>query len=116
MLGSLSGDPMLMRYRDYILHLIEKRAEQLSESLPWKPQDIRDFMQEYGTAPHSAHELFKIACNRFTAIKDEVEGILAHATTSILMIRKIDYAVGWQDNFVCVQVAAIMFLKKEKST
>jgi hypothetical protein len=72
-LRSLSCDPMFMRYRDYILHLIEKRAERLSESPAWNPQDIRDFMQEYETAPHSAHELFKIACNRFTAIKDEVE-------------------------------------------
>ena len=72
-LGSLSGDPMFMRYRDYILHLVEKRAEQLSESPPWNPQDVRDFMQGYETAPHSSHELFKIACNRFTAIKDEVE-------------------------------------------
>ena len=72
-LRSLSGDPMFMRYRDYILHLVEKRAEQLSESPPWNPQDIRDFMQEHETSPHSAYELFKIACKRFTSIKDEVE-------------------------------------------
>gem|GEM_PF-6280212 len=42
--------------------------------------------------------------------------VLAHATTSTLMIRKIDYAAGWQDSFVCVRGIDIMFLKKEKST
>ena len=72
-LRSLSADPLFTQYRDYILHLVEKRAEQLSESPPWNPRDNREFMQEHETSPHSAYELFKIACNRFTSIKDEVE-------------------------------------------
>jgi hypothetical protein len=72
-LRSIADNPLLIRYHDYIFHLIEKRAEQLSESLPWNPKDIRDFMQEHEASPHSAYELFKIACKRFTSIKDEVE-------------------------------------------
>jgi hypothetical protein len=72
-LASIAYNPLFVGHRDYILHLIDKRAEQLSESLPWSPQDIRDFMQEHETSPHSAYELFKIGCKRLTVIKDEVE-------------------------------------------
>jgi hypothetical protein len=66
-------DPIFIIYRDYILHLIEKRSELSSELIPWRPKDIHDFMYEHETSPHSDYELFKIACKRFSSIKDEVE-------------------------------------------
>jgi len=73
LLHDFSEDPIFIHYRDYILHLIDQRVELSSEAIPWQPEDIQEFMQEHETSPHSAYELFKIACKRFSSIKDEVE-------------------------------------------
>ncbi len=72
-LHDFSEDPIFIHYRDYILHLIDQRVELSSEAIPWQPEDIQEFMQEHETSPHSAYELFKIACKRFSSVKDEVE-------------------------------------------
>jgi hypothetical protein len=72
-LRAFAGDRKFARYRDYILHLLEQRTELVAEKTPWQPADIRDFTQRYETAPRSDYDLFKIAQERFIAIKDEVE-------------------------------------------
>jgi hypothetical protein len=60
-------------YRDKILHLLDQRAEATADGPPWVPGDIREFMKEHEVSPRSDHDLFKIACKRFMAIKDDVE-------------------------------------------
>lgn len=72
-LHDFSENPIFIRYRDYILHLIGQRVELSSEAIPWQPEYIQEFMKEHETSPHSTYELFKIACKRFSSIKDNVE-------------------------------------------
>lgn len=60
-------------YRDKILHLLDQRAEETAEGTPWVPGDIREFMKDYEIEPRSDHDLFRIACRRIIAIKDDVE-------------------------------------------
>jgi hypothetical protein len=72
-LRALAENPLFGRYRDWILHLIKRHTEMDAEAPAWRPADIPTFMKEHEIAPRSDHDLFKIACKRFTAIKDEVE-------------------------------------------
>ena len=72
-LQAFAEDPLFGRHRDWILHLIKRHTEMDAEAPVWRPADIPIFMKEHEIAPRSDHDLFKIACKRFTAIKDEVE-------------------------------------------
>jgi len=72
-LKAFADDPSFKRYRDWILHLIDQRRELAAEAPPWRPADVKEFMLNYEISPRSEHDLFGIACNRFVAIKDEVE-------------------------------------------
>jgi len=69
----LASEPILAPHRDWILHLLDKRAEQQSDLPPWEEEDVRVFSQEHETEPKTDCELFKIACRRLTDIKHEVE-------------------------------------------
>lgn len=73
LLQSFATDPMFGKYRDYILHLAEKRAVNFSDAIEWKPKDIQEFMREHECNPHSNYELYKLACKRFVTIKNDVE-------------------------------------------
>lgn len=72
-LRSFAIDLAFSRYRDWILHLIEKRIKNLDDTPPWQPKDVPLFMNEHETEPQSDHQLFKIALKRVVSIKDEVE-------------------------------------------
>ena len=72
-LRELAEDPILARQRDWILHLIDRRAEEQADLPPWNPQDIRSFAKEYETEPKTDYELFRIVCRRLADIKHDVE-------------------------------------------
>jgi len=72
-LRALSALTELASTRDYILHLIDQRAIADADHCPWRPGDIRDFAQEYETAPRTDADLYRIVCNRVTDIKNDVE-------------------------------------------
>jgi hypothetical protein len=72
LLGFLK-EPVLAHLHDYILHQIDRRAEQRADSLPWNPADIRTFAREHEMDPKTDHDLFKIACKRLRDIKHDVE-------------------------------------------
>jgi hypothetical protein len=69
----LAENPLFKTFRDWILNLIDRHAGMDADEAPWQPKDIRIFAQEHETNPRSEHDLFKIACKRFSDIKDEVE-------------------------------------------
>lgn len=59
--------------KDWLLHMFEKRTERLADGLPWREMNIREFASEYEIAPRMDYDLFKIACNRLSDIKREIE-------------------------------------------
>lgn len=65
--------PELSSRKDWILHLLDKRAERLADGRPWRETDIREFAKAYEIAPRTDHELFRIACNRLRDLKREIE-------------------------------------------
>jgi len=66
-------EPALAAHRDYILHLLDQRAERQADSPPWNPEDILAFAKDYETDPKTDRDLFKIACRRLYEIKNAVE-------------------------------------------
>lgn len=72
-LKELSEEPRFARYRPWILRLYTMQAEAEADLKPWHPPDIRSFMAEHETNPHSDHDLFRIALKRLKGIKDGVE-------------------------------------------
>ena len=73
-LCELADEPVFSSQRDWILHLIDKHAEQHADLLPWTATDIRSFAAEFETEPKTDRELFQIVCRRLTDIKHDVEG------------------------------------------
>ena len=72
-LCELADEPVFSSQRDWILHLIDKHAEQHADLLPWTATDIRSFAAEFETEPKTDRELFQIVCRRLTDIKHDVE-------------------------------------------
>ncbi len=72
-LNEFLQEPALASYRDYILHLIDQRAERQADLPPWSPVDIRIFAEEYEIDPKTDRDLFKIASRRLDEIKHDVE-------------------------------------------
>ena len=66
-------DAELVLHRDYILHLIDKRAEREADSQPWNPEDLPAFAKDYEIDPKTDQDLFRIACRRLQEIKNDVE-------------------------------------------
>jgi hypothetical protein len=66
-------EPALAPHRDYILHLLDQRAERQADSPPWNPEDIPAFAKDYETDPKTDRDLFKIACRRLQELKNDVE-------------------------------------------
>ncbi|MFZ2630073.1 MAG: hypothetical protein WA081_14195 [Desulfosalsimonadaceae bacterium] len=66
-------ESLFVPHRDYILHLLDKRAERQADSQLWNPEDIPAFAKEYETDPKTDQDLFKIACRRLHEIKNDVE-------------------------------------------
>jgi hypothetical protein len=67
-LRELLAEPALEHQRDWILNLLDRRAEQQADSIPWTPHDIRTFARDYEIDPKSDRELFSLACRRLTDI------------------------------------------------
>jgi hypothetical protein len=72
-LRELADRPEMVRVRDWILHLLDKRLVRAADSEPWTPVDLREFAMHYETDPKTDGELFSIAKNRFQDVKWEVE-------------------------------------------
>lgn len=72
-LNEFLQEPALASYRDYILHLLDQRAERQADLQPWSPVDIRTFAEEYEIDPKADRDLFKIASCRLDEIKHDVE-------------------------------------------
>lgn len=66
-------EPAFAPHRDYILHLLDQRAERQADSPPWNPEDIPAFAKDYETDPKTDKDLFKIICRRLAEIKNAVE-------------------------------------------
>lgn len=73
LLTELLDDPILKDKRDFILHLMDKRAEREADLRAWHPEQIPEFEKEHESQPRSNHDLFKLACRRLQNIKDYVE-------------------------------------------
>jgi hypothetical protein len=65
-LRTLVEHPGLVSVRDWILRLIDERTITEADHRPWRPGDIRTFVQEHETAPRTDAELYRIVCNRLT--------------------------------------------------
>lgn len=72
-LQELLVNPLLESRKDYILHLLDEKAENDAEPEVWRAQDVVTFMNNNETPPHSSDDLFRIALKRFVIIKDSVE-------------------------------------------
>lgn len=72
-LNEFLQEPALASYKDYILHLLDQRAERQADLPPWRPVDIRTFAEEYEIDPKTDRDLFKIAFRRLVEIKHDVE-------------------------------------------
>jgi len=72
-LQALLHEPVLTLHRDYILHLLDQRAEREADGLPWNPEDIRTFTKDYETDPRTDRDLYTISCRRLQQLKHDVE-------------------------------------------
>lgn len=72
-LQALLENPLLESRKDYILHLLDEKAEKDAEPAAWRAQDVAVFMHKHETPPRSADDLFRIALKRLEQIKDSVE-------------------------------------------
>lgn len=72
-LQELLVNPLLESRKDYILHLLDEKAESDAEPSAWRAQYVVTFMNNHETLPHSSDDLFRITLTRFTQIKDSVE-------------------------------------------
>lgn len=72
-LQELLVNPLLESRKDYILHLLDEKAENDAEPSAWRAQDVVVFMSKHEAPPRSSDDLFWIALKRFALIKDSVE-------------------------------------------
>lgn len=72
-LQELLINPLLESRKDYILHLLDEKAENDAEPVAWRSQDVVTFMSKHEAPPRSSDDLFWIALKRFVIIKDSVE-------------------------------------------
>lgn len=72
-LQTLLDNPLLESRKDYILHLLDEKAETDAEPAAWRAQDVAMFMAKHEASPRSTDDLFRIALKRFAAIQDSVE-------------------------------------------
>lgn len=73
LLQQLLDEPLLESRKDYILHLLDVKAENDAEIAAWKPSDIAIFMRDHEAPPRSTDSLFRIALKRLAIIMDDVE-------------------------------------------
>ena len=66
-------EPTLTPHRDYILHLLDKRAERQADLKPWNTEEILAFARDYETDPKTDRDLYKVACRRLNELKNDVE-------------------------------------------
>ena len=69
----LLDNPFMASSKDWLLQLLDKRAEIDAEGPAWKPEDIVAFMRDYEIEPHSSDALFQIALDRLDDIRVAVE-------------------------------------------
>lgn len=72
-LEALKNSPEYEVYRDWLLHLLDQRAEKMADGLPHKPSDVREFEETNEVQPNSSRDLFRLAIRRLIAIKHDVE-------------------------------------------
>ncbi|MDD2583300.1 MAG: hypothetical protein PHR66_15035, partial [Desulfuromonadaceae bacterium] len=73
LMQQLLDEPLLASRKDYILHLLDVKAENDAETTAWEPSDIAKFMRDHEAPPRSTDDLFRIALKRLAIIKDGVE-------------------------------------------
>lgn len=73
LLSELLHQAELQREKDFILHLMNKRAERDADLKTWLPEQIPEFETEHESQPRSNHELFELISRRLQSIKDYVE-------------------------------------------
>lgn len=72
-LEELLDEPELKDKRDFILHLMDKRAMHDADLAAWLPEQVYEFKKENEAHPRSNHDLFKLVVRRLQSIKDYVE-------------------------------------------
>ena len=60
-------------HRDYILHVLEERAEKWADLSPWTSSQIKAFANDYQIDPRSDHDLYELTTWRLLDIKHDVE-------------------------------------------
>ncbi|PHS24978.1 MAG: hypothetical protein COA83_06865 [Methylophaga sp.] len=73
LLSELLPQPELKREQDFILRLMDKRAERDADLRTWLPKQVYEFEKEHESQPRSNHDLFRLVCRRLLSIKDHVE-------------------------------------------
>lgn len=74
--GVLRGfltEPLLAPMHDYLRHLLEKHASELSEAPVWGEKDVRSFATDHERDPKTDADLFRLARRRLVDLKDWVE-------------------------------------------
>jgi hypothetical protein len=69
----LADEPILARFRDWILNLIDQRLQRDADLEPWTGNDLRDFAASHEVHPKSDRELYAIVCKRLVELKNDVE-------------------------------------------
>lgn len=72
-LKELSEAPELLDMRDFILEMMDKRAERMADQQAWKEKDFRAFADQFEIMPKVLEDLFHLVCRRLEGIKHDVE-------------------------------------------
>jgi len=72
-LQALAVDPAMAAHREWLLHLMDAKAETEVDPPAWDPADIAIFATKYETRPRSTSELNQMILWRLEDLRDTVE-------------------------------------------
>ncbi len=72
-LKELSEAPELLDMRDFVLEMMDRRAERMADQQAWKEKDFRGFADQFEIVPKVLEDLFHLVCRRLEGIKHDVE-------------------------------------------
>lgn len=66
-------DPLMARFHDWILDLLDQRRSRRADDVPWKAKDVRSFADKHLIPPRSDYTLYRLICRHLKDIQGYFE-------------------------------------------
>lgn len=67
------SDPLMARFHDWILELLDQRRSRRADDVPWKAKDVRSFADKHLIPPRSDYTLYRLICRHLKDIQGYFE-------------------------------------------